>query len=144
MRSKRTLPLAWTLTTRVALVLLVLCTGCYTTTYYTNNGPSAAEPDHEEWNHRWVMGLIETSEPVDTGEICEDGIAEITTEITAMNVAVTMVVQGLLNLAIAFPIYLANKEPGDDFPQFVEGSGESLNSPVNVWSPSTIKVKCAR
>jgi hypothetical protein len=136
MNNSRKLATLW------VLAFAALASGCYTTTYYT--GKKAGGAVHEEWNHRWVQGLIESGRPLNIDDICANGASEITTLVTAGNALASGAVQLGATVAIAVPIYQATRERGEDFFDWERDNRRHLDSIPHLWSPSTIQVRCAK
>ena len=115
--------------------LLAATTGCFKIRYITNS-PAEATPALERWHHNAIAGLWEISSPVDVGGTCPNGFAEVKNETSFLNWLASTAVQAAVNI----PLQLATS--GVDPVTGVATSGYVL--PVQLWSPQSVSVTCAR
>ena len=78
----------------LALVLLLVTTGCYKHTYSVGQGAPAGEVVYEEWQQKWLAGLIGHTN-LDVAEECPSGNASIHDEQTFLNGLVSVLTVGI-------------------------------------------------
>jgi len=123
-------------------VSIMMLTGCFTTNYYSAKQTIGQT---EVQNHRFVQGLIHATGPISSKDECDGGgLAGAQTEITAVNGLLGVLVQAAIQTAIAVPLYYQTKDTGESYNhwRFKSAEGLSANAIPQVWSPSTITVKC--
>lgn len=77
----------------IAMLALLVSSGCYTTTIRSGLPPAAATVANKaRWQHDLLLGIVELSGPHDLSKLCPQGWAEIETETSFLN--------GLANLLI--------------------------------------------
>jgi hypothetical protein len=114
--------------------LLASTTGCFKIRYITNS-PSEATPALDRWHHNAIAGLWEISSPVNVTEACPQGFAEVRNETTFLNWLAGTAVQ----MAVNIPLQLATTRV-----DAATGTATSFVLPVQLWSPQTVSVTCAR
>ena len=75
-----------------AVLVCVICSGCYVSRYYTDDIPNPTDaPDYEDKFHsNFLGGLINApNDQVDIGEICPNGVRYINTKMSFLNGLVT-------------------------------------------------------
>ena len=97
--------------------MLLLTLGCLKITYTTGPAEVRSE-DHLEWHHRFAYGMVEVPGPFDATQVCPDGIAQVHTQVSALNQLATTGTQAI------------GQEVGVDT--------------TGAYNPSTIKVWCER
>jgi hypothetical protein len=115
--------------------LLAATTGCYKIRYITNTSAEAT-PAMERWHHNAIAGLWEISSPVNVTEVCPNGFAEVKNETTFLNWLASNAVQA----AVSIPLQIATSN--NDPARGPITAGYAL--PVQLWSPQTVSVTCAR
>jgi hypothetical protein len=115
--------------------LLASTTGCFKIRYITNT-PAEATPAMERWHHNAIAGLWEISKPVNVTEACPQGFAEVRNETTFLNWLAGAAVQA----AVSIPLQIATSRV--DATTGAVTSGYTV--PVQLWSPQTVSVTCAR
>jgi hypothetical protein len=102
------------MTGRVLLALAVLpLAGCYTIRYERHAAPEAGAP-RETWHNGLVSGVFDLSGPVQLREMCPGGVASVEHQVTFAN--------GLLQTLTSIP---------------------GTFTVLNVWTPATVRVRCA-
>jgi hypothetical protein len=103
--------------------------GCYTVHFYRH---VEAEPTtaYDKWNHSMLNGVAPLSGTVQLGEICPEGsFGEIEQQVTFLN--------GLANFAVQAAIAAAGT-------RFWNGAAIPLQTYAQVYTPTTVRVKCAK
>jgi hypothetical protein len=116
----------------LALGAAALC-GCYTIRYHRHL-EAEAEPV-SSWHHNMVAGLIDASGPVNLDTLCPRGFARVESEVTFVNGLAGILVNATYQVVAPALVTKKNEERS--------GLGYAL-SQVPLWSPSTVRVWCAK
>lgn len=82
----------------LAVVALVMASGCYTTTVRSGKPPVDPTAEYDgKWHSGVVWGIAELSGPYDLSEVCPNGWSEITTETSFVNGLVDGITSGIYN-----------------------------------------------
>ena len=100
------------------MLILFTLMACLKITYTSGPAPITTPEQHEEWHHRFASGMIEAPGPFDAGAVCQNGVAQVRTEITIAN---------------SFASAAANQV----------GAAVGVDT-SGVYTPSTIKVWCQK
>lgn len=126
---------------QLALICLLL-PGCYTVRFrHGKLAPEAGVP-REKWHHGLVNGLWELT-PLKVDELCPNGVYSIENQLSAVNA----ISQEATRLATAPPLYVgfqANQPNQTTTIANTLGSYLIFGRKFTLWTPSTIRVVCAR
>jgi len=68
----------------IAVLGLLLASGCYRIKY-TRNTPPAPAPMYDEWHHDFIFGLVEATDPVNVSQPCPNNVSVVEHEMTFVN-----------------------------------------------------------
>lgn len=117
----------------LALAAALLGPGCYVIRYH--HGGVAAEPGtpREQWHHGMVAGFFDVSGAVPLAEMCPEGVAWTESRVTFTDALLQYVMAGAPGLRTSKAGTKAT--PASDF---------ALGRNLSLWTPSTVRVACAR
>jgi TolB-like protein len=111
---------------------LTLC-GCYTIRYHRSGVTPEPGTPREQWHHGAVAGFFDVTGPIPVGEMCPDGVAWVENQVTFGDALLQYLMAGAPGLRTSG----AKKKttPAADF---------ALGRELSLWTPSTVRVACAR
>lgn len=100
----------------VAVLGLLLATGCYRIKY-TRNVPPAPMPAYDEWHHDFIFGLVEATAPVNVTQACPNNFSVVEHEMTFVNGLVRALTGGWIWTPLTVKVTCSATKAGGDAPQ---------------------------
>jgi len=124
-----------------AFASVFLLSGCYTLRFHHGKQKPEDAPPHEHWHHALFDGLLEVGGPVKVDDFCPNGVYSVENELTFINGAVQEV-----TAAAAVPVIDAGIRAALKNSSVLEVAAAQyiLGRRFNVWTPTTVRIRCAK